>query len=621
TLVTLATALLLFPACQTGPDGKKKPASPNPAPGEGKPEPDGTEPSVDLSRIDRGDVKAAAQAVLRLFRARDFTRLAELCEGKNRDLFASVGAQGENHPDYGKLQQGWRWEAVAAFKGTVGEVRFKTRGKRIRAQVHFGETGEGRLVVVVLWLAEKRWWFEDFNTLTREAFEEGKTTLALPSEVPPEPSEETVDLSKVNREDVGATFRAILILLRSQKLTPLLKLTAEETRKRYEEIASGGKTHPGFRYLYSGWRLEAIESWDGPVGEVRFWRFGNRVKAEVQLGTSEGKFIVIVLILVEKAWWFVDLVRTPPEAFETGSKGFPPVREIKPVPELVLAAAENNLSKVKALLAEGADPDSKHQAFTALLFAAQNGHAAVAEVLVANGAEIDILGQENVTPLYMAAQNGHMDVARVLAERGADVNKARANGWTPLHLAAERADKGLAALLIAKGAVVDGKNQEGWTPLHLAAQGGHGEILRLLIAEGADVNQGTQRSWSAMHVAAQNGHVESMEILIEAKADIHARTDQGWTPLMVGVHKGQAAPVNLLLKSGVDVNTAENQGWTALHLAAQDNFMEIARSLIDARADVNAKIKEGATPLDIANQRNHPDMIALLTKHGGKTGR
>jgi hypothetical protein len=39
---------------------------------------------------------------------------------------------------------------------------------------------------------------------------------------------------------------------------------------------------------------------------------------------------------------------------------------------------------------------------------------------------------------------------------------------------------------------------------------------------------------------------------------------------------------------------------------------------------VNAKVVSGATqgltPLDAANETNHPETIALLRKHGGKTG-
>ena len=65
------------------------------------------------------------------------------------------------------------------------------------------------------------------------------------------------------------------------------------------------------------------------------------------------------------------------------------------------------------------------------------------------------------TPLHYAAWEGHKEVAELLLANGADVNAKTVGGWTPLHQAA-------------------------W--VDVIGRGGHKEIVELLIAKGADLN-------------------------------------------------------------------------------------------------------------------------------------
>lgn len=56
------------------------------------------------------------------------------------------------------------------------------------------------------------------------------------------------------------------------------------------------------------------------------------------------------------------------------------------------------------------------------MWAAINGHEAVAELLVANGAEINARDQLQRTPLKRAAMNGHLAAIELLIRHGADVD-------------------------------------------------------------------------------------------------------------------------------------------------------------------------------------------------------
>jgi hypothetical protein len=72
------------------------------------------------------------------------------------------------------------------------------------------------------------------------------------------------------------------------------------------------------------------------------------------------------------------------------------------------------------------------------------------------------------TPLHEAASWGHKEVAELLIDNGADVNVKNGFGQTPLHKAARWGRKEVAELLIAKSADVNAKDMVGKTPLDRA---------------------------------------------------------------------------------------------------------------------------------------------------------
>jgi len=73
--------------------------------------------------------------------------------------------------------------------------------------------------------------------------------------------------------------------------------------------------------------------------------------------------------------------------------------------------------------------------------ASQDGHAAIAEMLLARGADVDKANQDGATPLFMASRNGHAAVAELLLARGANFNSTTSGGSTPLQIARERGAK------------------------------------------------------------------------------------------------------------------------------------------------------------------------------------
>ena len=121
-----------------------------------------------------------------------------------------------------------------------------------------------------------------------------------------------------------------------------------------------------------------------------------------------------------------------------------------------------------------------------LHWAAYKDRKEVAELLIAEGADVNEKGGVNMTPLNIAAQEGHNQVVELLIANGADVNGTGGPfGGTPFHSAAT---KEIAEVLIAAGADVNAKNNRDMTPVHQAALSGRNEITGPLIAGGSDVN-------------------------------------------------------------------------------------------------------------------------------------
>ena len=81
--------------------------------------------------------------------------------------------------------------------------------------------------------------------------------------------------------------------------------------------------------------------------------------------------------------------------------------------------------------------------------------------------------------LHYASAEGDVALAEALLAGGADPNVADAQDFTPLHFAAQAHDVSVVRLLVRAGAEIDAKNQVGNTPLGLAVfnSRGRGEVI------------------------------------------------------------------------------------------------------------------------------------------------
>lgn len=153
------------------------------------------------------------------------------------------------------------------------------------------------------------------------------------------------------------------------------------------------------------------------------------------------------------------------------------------------AARRGDAMAVRELLAAGADVNAAHgDGMTGLHWAAFNGDAETAGVLVASGAQLEVrtrLGAHR--PLHVAAKEGHGEVVALLLNAGADASPLTTTGAAPLHFAAASGNLLSVSALLDHGAPVDVQEPEwGQTPLTFAAARGRTEAVEALLAAGAD---------------------------------------------------------------------------------------------------------------------------------------
>lgn len=140
--------------------------------------------------------------------------------------------------------------------------------------------------------------------------------------------------------------------------------------------------------------------------------------------------------------------------------------------DLLLAASKGDLSKIRELLAQGADVNSK-----------------------------DFQGE---TPLHKAK---NLETVEALLSHAAAVDDRNNYGFTPLIRAASLARSTVVQALIGKGAAINAKNKYGNTALMSAAMIGCVEVVEILLRSGADPRATNNLGKTAMMFARSKGHM------------------------------------------------------------------------------------------------------------------
>jgi ankyrin repeat protein len=160
-----------------------------------------------------------------------------------------------------------------------------------------------------------------------------------------------------------------------------------------------------------------------------------------------------------------------------------------PDEQLILAARRNQPDEVARLLQSGANPNADkipgYEGRPALFHAATFGYVDIAARLIERGANVNYGADRGaVTPLMMASLNGPAAMVELLVKNGAEVN-AQAGGGTALTEATRKGDPAVLRVLLEAGADPDVPMLDGTAPACYAKKNGFQQAADLLIAAGA----------------------------------------------------------------------------------------------------------------------------------------
>jgi ankyrin repeat protein len=308
---------------------------------------------------------------------------------------------------------------------------------------------------------------------------------------------------------------------------------------------------------------------------------------------------------------------------------------------LMWASARRHPEMIQMLIDHGADVDARSIArdyqrhvtaegrpknmdtggFTPLLYAARENCLDCIDVLLANGADINLPDPDGVSPLHLAIMNSNWDLAKQLIDAGADVNQWDIYGQAPLFTVLgnyTRVDGGRAA--------IDPLNEtDGETILRLLLDRGANPNMQLFFRPAGVRGSTNTRGSTPLIRAANNADMEKVQLLLEYGADPTIYMADRQTPIHA-VLAGRAPEkqalefIRLFYTAGTDINVIalvnhreEIRGGTALHYAVRKRYKDVIQELASYGIDMNAKDQDGLTALDYTQSRGFMPFMALQT--------
>ncbi|MCP4698132.1 MAG: hypothetical protein GY862_14960 [Gammaproteobacteria bacterium] len=190
--------------------------------------------------------------------------------------------------------------------------------------------------------------------------------------------------------------------------------------------------------------------------------------------------------------------------------GYTALHYIAATPFLKNPAKEKALGAVAALLlAHKANPNISatfKQRQTPLHLAAGNNHVAVAEALLAKGADINAKAAKKITPMGLAAKNGYMEMVACLLDQGVDVYKSRAMFYAAY---CKISTEGM-RLLLDRGVDINRPDEHGVTPLFAAISANSLANVKFMLENGADTKLHPPGTTVSQHAFANWGAIEAM---------------------------------------------------------------------------------------------------------------
>jgi len=286
---------------------------------------------------------------------------------------------------------------------------------------------------------------------------------------------------------------------------------------------------------------------------------------------------------------------------------------------LQVAASQGNIDMAALLIARGADVNTRYESnwhksdWTPLRYAIQGCNTEMIQLLIDNGARLDVTDRRGRSLATVAMYNEDREIVELLLAVGADVT---------IQLAAFVGDMEKIKNLIDEGVDINLQNEIGYTPLHYAAMAGNTQVVELLITEGAriDINSSEdfkRKVYSPLHLAVNYGRTEVVRLLISKSADVEIKDAGDCTPLHQAAYMGHKDIVEILLAADAQVDAQNRENHTSLYSAARAGQPDIVELLLNNGADINVGyVGQKIVLVDMTNKNPRKNAEQLVAKFG-----
>jgi ankyrin repeat protein len=303
------------------------------------------------------------------------------------------------------------------------------------------------------------------------------------------------------------------------------------------------------------------------------------------------------------------------------------------------AAMRRDIEAVRTLLKQGADVNAAQgDGMSALHWAAEHGQAAMAEMLIAAGANVRAVTRiGGYTPLHVASRSGSGVVVKALVKAGSEVNATTASGATALHFAAGAGSVEAVTALLDGGADPNAReNSWGQTPLIFAAAYNRAAAITTLLERRADPAIATRAEGATAAAALEQAASRRRnEVLAAIRGGDDRENGPPPTPsqIQAAIVAGRAVydEVKDVDTTNVreEADTADGQvagyggsvgaigGLTALHHAVRQGNLEATKALLDGGAPIDQPSGgDHTTPLLMATINGQFDAAMILIERG-----
>lgn len=257
------------------------------------------------------------------------------------------------------------------------------------------------------------------------------------------------------------------------------------------------------------------------------------------------------------------------------------------------------------LISKGIDINKKDEHGKTALFRMNDSE--IFNMLINNGANINITENSGSTPLLTALSRGKLDWAITLIEKGADISAVSNNGYNALFatVQARKTNHEILDTLIKNGLDINSRDNKGKTAIMHTRDA---TTLGTLIERGADINLKDYEGKNALINLIKNPLKAStrktdsnklsglIKLLVKAHIDINSTDNNGNTALFY-FSEYTLDSLDILTSNGADINIKNIHGDSALLHHIKKDHNKVVRSLVNSGADLNAHSPQGKKAL------------------------